>query len=103
MIQPELTPVARTSDPDTSWDAAKSVKDLTRKQGDVLWVIRYYGSTTDRDLVANHEAQFSFAQPQSESGIRTRRSELVKLGLVRDSGRRRRLVSGRQAIIWEAV
>jgi len=35
------------------------------------------------------------------STARPRRVELVAAGLVRDSGTRRRTVSGRQAIVWE--
>jgi hypothetical protein len=38
---------------------------------------------------------------QSESGIRTRRKELVERGLVEDTGRRDILVSGRKSIIWK--
>jgi hypothetical protein len=36
----------------------------------------------------------------SESGIRSRRAELVDRGLVVDTGRRIRLESGRYAIVW---
>lgn len=47
-------------------------------------------------------------QIQANLGIsgntsRPRRGELVKLGLVRDSGRRGKTSSGRNAIIWEIV
>jgi hypothetical protein len=38
---------------------------------------------------------------QSPSGIRTRRSELVEEGIVKDSGRLETLPSNRKAIVWE--
>ena len=38
---------------------------------------------------------------RSASGIRTRRSELVHAGYVRDSGHRATLPTGRKAIVWE--
>lgn len=39
----------------------------------------------------------------SESGIRTRRSELVKRGMIVDTGKRVTLDSGRQAKVWAIV
>jgi hypothetical protein len=36
----------------------------------------------------------------TESGVRSRRSELVQVGLVRDTGERVRLATGRNAIVW---
>lgn len=35
------------------------------------------------------------------NALRARRGELVKMGLVRDSGRTRKTRSGRAAIVWE--
>ena len=37
----------------------------------------------------------------SQSGLRTRVSELVRGGVVQDSGRTRTMTTGRQAIVWE--
>jgi hypothetical protein len=39
----------------------------------------------------------------SPSGARTRRSELVNLGLVQDTGKRKRMSTGRSAIVWRAT
>lgn len=37
---------------------------------------------------------------QSDSGIRTRRKELVTAGIVVDTQVRKRLPSGRQSVVW---
>lgn len=95
---------ARLTDPETSHEAARSVTDLTVKQAHVLAVLeawKPWGGLTDERIRLEYVRD---DRPyQSESGLRTRRHELVELGLVVDSGRRERLASGRRAIIWEAV
>ncbi len=108
-----LEPYKRTrkTDPTTSLDAAASVTDITKKQKAVLTVLRS-GRFTDEELWKQYEASRIFGtlrgQPiealpeQSVSGLRTRRSELRHRGLVRDSGVKRRLASGRMAVVWEA-
>jgi hypothetical protein len=90
-------PRARASDPETSHDAAQSVERLTEKHEYMLALLRDVGPATDERLF-----QYAIAV-MSESGARTRRSELVAMGLVRDSGKRRKTRSGRNAIVWEAV
>lgn len=101
----------RTTDPVTSHSAALSVR-VTENQQHVLNVLRNEGPMTDVQLVRRynywHGAVVNMPR-QSESGIRTRRAELVDKGLVRalidDEGEyvTQRLPSGRQAILWEAV
>ena len=95
-------PVARTSDPDTSHAAARSVTNLTEKQDAVLNLLRETGSATDWALSSRYFFRAGLVE-QSESGLRTRRSELVRKGLVHDTGERETLPSGRKAIIWAAV
>ena len=95
-------PVARTGDPDTSHAAAKSVRNLTNKQEAVLTLFQGYGPMTDETMRVKYLAS-GHRGPQSESGLRTRRSELVRKGLVKDSGERVKLASGRMAIVWEAT
>lgn len=97
-------PRARTTDPETSHAAADSVTDLTRKQEAVLLLLREIGPTHDQRLVSayQHTAGKRAFPYQSESGIRTRRAELVRKGLVRDTGERATLESGRSAIVWSA-
>lgn len=92
---------ARTTDPATSHQAAASVTDLTTKQQAVLDCIHRLGPLTDRGLVQTYEAlRARNAWPaQSESGLRTRRSELVDLGHITSNGTTR-LSSGRKAHLW---
>lgn len=98
--------MARTTDPETSHMAAASVSDLRHSQYLVLKVLRKLPSRgmTDEELQAEylfHRRQRpALFLAQSESGIRTRRSELVRLGLVEFAGERRRMDSGRMARVW---
>jgi hypothetical protein len=101
-------PSARPTDPETSHQAAESISEthLRASQGWVLAVLSYTGPTTDVDLVATYEhfvRTGTQVPPQSQSGIRSRRAELVEQGLVYDTGLRRRLPSGRQAVVWNRV
>jgi hypothetical protein len=62
---------------------------------------------TDEELLYEYEIR-SFTQrdiypQQSESGLRTRRNELVEAGLVRWSGQYKKMNSGRRGRMWEAV
>ena len=95
-----LEPYKRTrkTDPETSLAAAESVAKITEKQRSVLAVLRHYGPATDEEIRDKFPPN-----SQSDSGLRTRRSELVRRGLVRHSGEYRTLASGRQARVWEAV
>lgn len=111
MTQPSLfdpdpgeTAHARRTDPDTSHAAAASVDNISRKQAAVLAILGE-GPLTDAALVAVYGARSAVDPvtypPQSTSGIRTRRSELVDKQRVRDSGARVTLPTGRHAILWE--
>lgn len=96
---------ARTSDPWTSHAAAKAITkdDLRGTQAAVLACFNRFGPMHHERLVEVYEAkQSEFGWPQqSVSGLRTRTSELVGAGLLRDGRRTVRLVSGRQSIVWE--
>lgn len=91
---------ARKTDPTTSHAAAASVKDITTTQEFILMAL--HKPLTDVALVSAYRA-YKSAPPASESGIRSRRSELVALGKVVDTGARERLESGRQAIVWSVA
>lgn len=90
-------PMARLTDPSTSHEAAASVNDVRTSQRFIYGMIRALGGATDEELVRRVK---SAQVAMSESGIRTRRSELVRLGLIVDSGARKRTASGRRSIVW---
>jgi hypothetical protein len=97
MIAPK--PVARNTDPETSHQAAASVRGVTDTHKVILHLLAK--PMTDVELI---ETFYKSVNRQvlwaSESGIRSRRSELVQSGKVIDSGAREKLPSGRNAIIW---
>ena len=89
---------ARTTDPATSHQAAASVASLHNTQRAVYQLLALDGPATDEELLYLWHDRM--AAPISPSGLRTRRSELVDMGYVKDTGCRRRLESGRNAIVW---
>ena len=95
-------PVARTTDPETSHAAAASVGDVRLSQAAVARVLKTFGPLTDEDLVLLYEQVrlLNHLPAQSPSGIRTRRAELVRLGLVEYTGEKGTISSGRQARKW---
>lgn len=93
---------ARKTDGTTSHKAAASVARMTRKRQDVMRAFRRYGSLTDEQLVQVYRTMDEVTE-QSESGIRTRRSELVRMELIQDTGTKRRIRSGRLAVVWGLV
>jgi hypothetical protein len=93
---------ARRDDPETSHAAAASVADLTGKQRAVLSCLRAADRPlTDQELALLYVglAADEGWPDQSDSGLRTRRSELVERGLVASVGKRR-LDTGRLARTW---
>lgn len=99
-------PRARTTDPETSHAAARSVTKLTEKQDAVLSVLRLLGLATDQTLLLAYRemAKEGRVPQQSDSGVRTRRNELSTMDppkIVRVSTIR--LPSGRRAIQWRAA
>lgn len=102
---PPAEPVAhaRRTDPETSHAAAQSVKaeQIRKSQACILETFRTFGPLSDVELVALYDELASARSwpLQSESGIRSRRAELVGRGLVVPVGKTK-LVSGRKAIVW---
>lgn len=101
MDEPELfPPKARRSDPDTSVAAADSVKRTTveRQRTRIVALLDVRGPCTDEELASwyIHHWDDDF----TPSGLRTRRSELVKLRRVEWTGEKRRISTGRLARVW---
>jgi len=88
-------PFARTNDRATSHEAAQSVRFVSDTQQCILDLLDY--PMTDETLVELYRA--SDAPYASESGIRSRRSELVALGLVKSVGFAKSL-SNRSMNVW---
>lgn len=94
----------------TSRAAAESIEDLGHNQQAVLEALESLGGwSTDERLITHYQAARvprSIETPreiwpkQTESGIRTRRHELVEDGFVEDSGQRAPMTTGREAIVW---
>lgn len=90
-------PFARKQDPATSHVAAATVQDITATKLAVLRALKR--SRTDVQILEIYLKDRK-APKASESGIRSRRAELVRDGFVVDSGSRMKLDSGRMAIVW---
>lgn len=90
-------PKARNTDPQTSHDAADSVRNLTPTQTYVLKVLTK--PRTDSQIIEAYR-KLKRAPLASESGIRSRRAELVVRGLVVDSGDRGLTQFNRRSIVW---
>lgn len=97
-------PHARLTDPSTSHEAAASVSNVSKTRSVILSLLEL-SNMTDPQLVDayNHMVSISagIVPAASDSGIRSRRAELVDAGLVKDTGKRVKLPSGRNAIVWQ--
>lgn len=96
---------ARNTDPEESHDAAASVTNLTEKQEALLACLREANWPLSDPEIADYYRDTSIEMghpPQSESGLRTRRSELVRKGLVEAAGTTT-LITGRQAKQWKVT
>lgn len=93
---------ARRGDPETSHLAARSVERIRLSQHAVMRVFDQDGPMHDQRMISlyNGYVYFDALPVQSESGLRTRRKELVEMGRLKDSGLRVVLHSGRQSIVW---
>lgn len=90
-------PYARKSDPQTSHDAARSVGNITQTQSYILRALKRPRS--DEQLLEAYRAM-KHAPKASDSGIRSRRAELARMGLIKEVGLAR-TEAGRQTRIWK--
>jgi len=99
-------PFWRKTDPATSAEAALSIPEVKVKdtQKRILELLKDK-PLTDTEIRVHYLVKLATDDwpDVSDSGLRTRRAELVTLGLVEDSLARRRLPSGRYAIVWKLV
>lgn len=96
---------ARLTDPQTSHEAAGSVRNVSETHAAIMKIYQTTGPLTDPELTIQYNKLVlaGLAPRASESGIRSRRSELVDMDLVKDTGHKDKLPSGRYAIIWGLV
>lgn len=94
-------PVARRTDPATSWAAAQSLSDghVRGSQQAVLSTLRQSGPLTDPEIMA---AIHAAGGTWSDSRLRTARKELCARGLVHAEGTTRGL-TGSQFTRWAAT
>jgi hypothetical protein len=96
-------PNARRTDPDTSWEAALSIDGATlnKVQKNILNLLNT--AMCDQELVEEYRywSRQLGDDYASDSSIRTRRAELVRKGLVVDTGERRKTLSGRNTVVWK--
>lgn len=97
-------PRARTTDPSTSHAAAFSVRNVNTTHQAILELFKAAGKKglADMEMVAMYETyRLAKGWPLvSESGLRSRRNELVKVGCIEDTGRKTRLATKRMGKIW---
>jgi hypothetical protein len=77
-----------------------SDEKIRRSQQEVMKALRRVGPCDDTTLVNEMQSNERYGW-QSESGIRTRRKELERQGMVVDTGVRVALDSGRMARVWD--
>lgn len=99
-----ILPIARTTDPETSHQAAASVTHVSRLQAHLLALYQMRGPLTDTELIDLHAQMVAAGHfpPATDSGIRTRRSELGTSGKLWDVGRST-TPSGRACTVWDVV
>ena len=105
MYQDQAHRLSRTSDPDTSKEAAESVAPkLSRLQGLVLQYAIECGEFGFTDPELTEVMCMSLqGREYATSTWRSRRAELVRKGKIEDSGKRHKRESGRNHIIWRVV
>lgn len=91
---------ARGTDPITSYEAADSVTNVTATQKVIHSLLRT--PMTDMELIFAYRlaSEIGEAPYASESGIRSRRAELVEKGLVIHTGEYRLSPSSRRMMVW---
>lgn len=97
-------PATRTTDPRTSHEAEISITRVTPVKSAILRLLAD-SPMHDEELVKRFRimADAGLIPMASESGIRSRRAELVEQGHVIDSGERTVTSMGRSTIVWQVA
>jgi len=94
------TAVARSTDPETSWEATIKVTNIRESQAKIWSILAKVGAMTDEGIL---EAMIKRGWLISPSGCRTRRHELCELGLVEHSGNYSKTIMGNRSRVWRAL
>lgn len=86
---------ARSSDPDTSWEAA--LRNLSGKRTDRREALMAHAAFCDTGLT---DFALASLMERQQTSVGKRRGELRDWGLVEDRGTRRPSPSGSPAIVW---
>lgn len=93
-------PTARTADLDTSHEAARSVKNLSETKEAILRILRTKQLTDDQIYqIFFQGAEQGYWSHASMSGVRSRRAELVRDGLVKQVAKSETRF-GRKCYVW---
>lgn len=95
-------PGARITDPETSHEAAKSLKaeNLSETKRAIVKILTYKNLTDDQIYqLFVQGADQGYWKPASISGVRSRRAELVKEGLLERKSQSK-TPFGRACIVW---
>jgi hypothetical protein len=96
-------PYTRRSDPATSSAAAANLQPaaLSELKKWILSTLKSYGPLTHEEMYDQYKTDWYFPK-HKEQTVRSRCNELVKdHGLVIDSGLRRKMRDGNNAVVWE--
>jgi len=95
---------ARITDPITSKEAAASVQHISEKMQIIVDILRT-GAKDETEIAEayNFKVRMGQAPMSSPSGLRTLRANLVKMGVIEESGKYSKTPSGRRSIIWRLV
>jgi len=96
---------ARRSDPETSREAAKSVLGIRDSQWLIWHTLLRTGPRPDHLLVIAAELTHreTFGSRITPQSVRSRRAELVKLGLVEFTGKYSQTPNGGKTRVWKAL
>jgi hypothetical protein len=94
-----LSARTRRTDPDTSRQAAASVTAMTARRRAVLDLLRRVGPSTDVQLTYHYGQSVQDEDlKQTPQSVRSRRSELVRMGYVVEHGTTQ--IGGRTHTVW---